>query len=120
MPSPWNPFQAIHINPIGPVEPQPLAYDNEFILLQIDDEFGDLLLVENPLPSPSLGSAPMDISDSELGEPNQDIPELEPGSDAEEDAGFEDIDELVPDVEEGHEENEDVERQTTRLVTQLL
>jgi hypothetical protein len=61
MPSPWNPFQAIHINPIEPVEPQPLAYD---------DEFGDLLLVENPLPGPSLGSAPMDISDSELGEPN--------------------------------------------------
>ena len=120
MPSPWNPFQAIHINPIGPVEPQPLAYDDEFVLLQIDDEFGDLLLVENPLPSPSLGSVPMDISDSELGEPNQDTPELEPGSDAEEDAGFEDIDELVPDVEEGHEENEDVERQTTRLVTQLL
>lgn len=62
----------------------------------------------------------MDISDSELGELNQDTPELEPGFDADEDAGFEDIDELVPDVEEGHEENKDVERQTTQLVTQLL
>src|ERR1700738_4640288 len=48
----------------------PAGYDDGFVPLQIDDEFEGLL----PLPSPSLGSASMDISDVESCELNVNEP----------------------------------------------
>ena len=84
----------------------PAGYDDGFVPLQIDDEFEGLL----PLPSPSLGSASMDISDVESCELNVNEPIGEV-----EGADFPDIDDLVPDVGQS-----EVEKLATRLTNQLV
>jgi hypothetical protein len=102
-----NPMQLNDFAPASPRDFQPLAgYDDGFNPLQIDDEFEGLL----PLPSPSLGSASMDISEVEscelhVQEPVQEV----------EDADFPDIDDLLPDVDQS-----EVEKLATRLTNQLV
>ena len=78
-----------------------VGYNDGFVPLQIDDEFEGLL----PLPSPSLGSASIDISDVESCELNVNEPIGEV-----EGADFPDIDDLVPDVGQS-----EVEKLATRL-----
>jgi hypothetical protein len=72
----------------------------------MDDKFKGLLL----LPSPSLGSASIDISDVESCELNVNEPIKEV-----EDAGFQDIDNVVPDI--GQLE---AEKLAIRLTNQLV
>ena len=90
-----------------PIEPQLLAgpsiglpppnheqfyyYEDQNIAVQIEDEFDRLL---HP-PSPSLGSASMDISEPETEELDIEEPVIE-----QENVDFPDIDDLVPDADE--------------------
>jgi hypothetical protein len=102
-----NPIQHNDSTPASPRDFQsPASQDNAFIPLQIDDEFEDLL----PPPSPSLGSASMDISDVEYCEINVQEPIQEV-----EDADFQDIDDFVLDEDES-----EVEKLAIRLTEQLV
>jgi hypothetical protein len=88
-------------------EPQfPEDYDNGFTLLQMNDEFEELL----PLPSPSLGSASMDISEVESCELNIQEPIQQV-----DDSGFQDIDDLVLDIDQL-----DIEKLAIQLTNQLV
>jgi hypothetical protein len=85
-----HPIQLNDFLPASPRDFQsPAGYDNGFVPLQIDDGFAGLLLA----PSPSLGSASIDILDMESCELNVDklIKEAE-------DADFWDINNLVPNI----------------------
>jgi len=84
----------------------PTGYNDRFIPLQVDDEFEQLL----PPPSPSLGSASMDISDIESCELNV----YEPVQEVE-DAEFPDFDDQLPDVDQL-----EVEKLAVRLANQLV
>jgi hypothetical protein len=84
----------------------PTGYNDRFIPLQVDDEFEQLL----PPPSPSLGSASMDISDIESCELNV----YEPVQEVE-DAEFPDFDDQLPDVDQS-----EVEKLAVRLANQLV
>jgi hypothetical protein len=101
-----HPIQPNDFPPAGPRGLQPLAGYDEFAPPQIDNEFEGLL----PLPSPSLGSASMDISEIESCELHINKP-IEEG----EDADFPDIDDLVPDVGQS-----EVEKLAIRLTNQLV
>lgn len=89
--------------------------------VQMDDDLDDPLPLEALVHAESLGSASMDISDSELCEPGQVVssePEFEPVLEDEPD--FVDIDDLGPEIERDDHEGENTQRQATRLITQLI
>lgn len=73
------------------------VYRDEYLPLQIDDELAGLVYEGSPPPSPSLGSASMDISDTEPDIHDLDVP-AEPLAE-DEYAGFQDIDQLMPDAD---------------------
>ena len=81
-------------------------YEDQNIAVQIEDEFDRLL---HP-PSPSLGSASMDISEPETEELDIEEPVIE-----QENVDFPDIDDLVPDVDES-----EVGKLAVRLANQLI
>ncbi|KAH8749826.1 hypothetical protein BGZ57DRAFT_945613 [Hyaloscypha finlandica] len=99
--------QRHSLNDFAPASPRdfqpPADYNDGFNPLRIDDEFEGLL----PLPSPSLGSASMDISEVESCELHVQEP-------VQEDADFPDIDDLLPDVDQS-----EVEKLAIRLTNQL-
>jgi hypothetical protein len=100
----------------NPSKSQPLAHhDNGFLPIQFDDDFGHLLSPSPPR-SPSLGSASMDIS--EISEPEPEELNVPAPAIEEEDAGFLDIDELVPDPEAGDQSA--LEKLSIRLADQLI
>jgi hypothetical protein len=74
-----NPIQLNDFPPASPHDFQsPAGYNNGFVPLQINDKFKGLL----PLPSPSLSSASMDISEVEscklnVQEPIQEVKDAE-------------------------------------------
>lgn len=90
----------------------PADQDNDFSFAQpAGDEFEGILAPPTPIQSPSLGSASMDISESETQD--LDVPVTPIGRNAH--VEFQDIDELEPGADLS-----DIEKLSIRLVDQLL
>ncbi len=111
-----NLVQLEQFAPTNPYQFQPLVhYDNAFLPVQFDDDFGQLLSLSPPR-SPSLGSASIDIS--EISEPEVEELNILAPAIKEEDVGFQDINELVPDPEAGDQSA--LKKLSIRLADQLI